>query len=218
MPNGASQRGSRRASWTLGAPMQGSRRASLDEHGAGARRGSIERELSEWPAPLHSDKVSTETLLITAIKFADLGHCFKPWELHRSWSERVTEEFWRLGDLERTMGLPTGPLCDRQADHNIPKSQGGFFQFVCTPFYTAVASLLPPGAPFLAQLEANDKEWKRLLQKQTAEEQAARAIFKGDKGGEAEGSPPRATPPTEPGDDSSFASKNTRRTSESSSK
>jgi hypothetical protein len=33
------------------------------------------------------------------------------WPLHVQWSKRVTEEFWRLGDKEKAMGVPVGPLC-----------------------------------------------------------------------------------------------------------
>ena len=40
-------------------------------------------------------------LLITAIKAADLGHTTKPWEVHQKWTQRVTAEFFALGDRER---------------------------------------------------------------------------------------------------------------------
>ena len=35
------------------------------------------------------------------------------------------------------MGVPISPLCDREKDQNIAKSQIGFFKFVCIPFYEA---------------------------------------------------------------------------------
>ena len=71
-----------------------------------------------------------------------------------------------LGDREKAMGVPVGPLCDRSSDSNIPKSQGGFFKFVCKPFFTAVAELLDPKAPFMMQLDENDAQWMRLLPKE----------------------------------------------------
>ena len=47
------------------------------------------------------------TLLIAAIKFSDLGHCLKPLPVHLAWTERVTQEFWALGDVEK--------VCPRRA-------------------------------------------------------------------------------------------------------
>lgn len=73
-------------------------------------------------------------LLNSAIKFADLNHSSKPLPLHLAWTSRITNEFWELGDKERQLGMPVSPLCDRKTDTNIPKSQIGFFQFVCVPY------------------------------------------------------------------------------------
>ena len=112
---------------------------------------------------LDPEKVSTEQLLITAIKFADLGHCLKPWGLHREWSERVTEEFWRLGDREKALGVDVSPLCDRDSpeSQSLGKSQVGFLSFVCLPFYRAVADLVDPEMGQLRQLESNLATWQR---------------------------------------------------------
>jgi hypothetical protein len=172
---------------------------------AAARRGSM---FSNKAAPealidepvtspfLDESKVDVQMLLITAVKFADLGHCFKvrhsnthadpidlpcpilakprlllcvrlspqPWNEHQLWTHRITEEFWALGDQEKMKGVPKGPLCNRQADNNIPKSQGGFFQFICIPFYKEVAALLlEPDSRFMLNINANAAKWKALL-------------------------------------------------------
>jgi high affinity cAMP-specific 3',5'-cyclic phosphodiesterase 7 len=95
---------------------------------------------NQHPArPLMHEKVETSLVLTVAIKFADLGHAHKPFNLHKLWTDRVTEEFWRLGDKEKKSGVGISPLCDREKDVNIPKQQIGFFQFVCNPFFRAVA-------------------------------------------------------------------------------
>ena len=151
--------------FTAARPSPNSRRASST-----SRRASFNLEAvaahdptNSWSSPLlDKEKVKTETLLIMAIKFADLGHSVKPWPLHVQWSERVTEEFWLLGDKEKGMGVAVGPLCNRDKDNNIPKSQGGFFQFICKPFFSVVAELIDQRAHFILQLEANDLGWKRL--------------------------------------------------------
>eukprot|EP00966_Prymnesium_polylepis_P015925 367896-Prymnesium_polylepis.2 len=62
-------------------------------------------------------------LLNTAIKWADLNHCSKPLALHELWTNRITNEFWVLGDKERKLGVPVSPLCSRETDNNIAKSQ-----------------------------------------------------------------------------------------------
>lgn len=43
----------------------------------------------------------------------DISHPAKRWDLHRQWTERLLEEFFRQGDEERQLGIPFSPLCDR---------------------------------------------------------------------------------------------------------
>jgi hypothetical protein len=38
------------------------------------------------------------------IKCADLGHCCKPWKLHRKWAFRIMEEMYRQGEAELELG------------------------------------------------------------------------------------------------------------------
>ena len=47
-----------------------------------------------------------------AIKISDIGHCAKELQLHLKWSEAITEEFYRQGDLERldVVHFPNGPV------------------------------------------------------------------------------------------------------------
>ena len=117
---------------------------------------------STWRTPFaNKDLVDVQMLLNVAVKFADLGHSFKLPDQHRKWTERVTNEFWSLGDLERAKGLTTlSPLCDRNKDTNIPKSQIGFFNFVCKPFYFVVADLVDPRMTPWQRLEANLSDWQ----------------------------------------------------------
>ena len=46
--------------------------------------------------------------------------------LHEEWTARITNEFWTLGERERSLGVAISPLCDRQTDVDVAKSQVGF--------------------------------------------------------------------------------------------
>ena len=108
-------------------------------------------------------------LLEVAIKFADLGHCFKPFHLHKQWAERITKEFWALGDRERQLGIALSPLCDRYTDSNVPESQIGFFKFICVPFYSIVADLIDPTMLPWLRVQANLQAWEEELQLERSE-------------------------------------------------
>ncbi|KAJ0399576.1 hypothetical protein P43SY_009635 [Pythium insidiosum] len=89
-----------------------------------------------------SRMVPDELILRTVIMMADLGHASKPFAQHLAWSQLVTEEFFRQGDIERQYGLQVSPLCDR-FQCNFEKSQVGFLEFVVLPLYSAALSVLP---------------------------------------------------------------------------
>ena len=96
-----------------------------------------------WASPLADPThVDANFLFAAAVKFADLGHATKRWELHERWTERITQEFWALGDKERALGVSISPLCDKERDCDVAKSQEGFFAFVCAPFYEVLADLV----------------------------------------------------------------------------
>ncbi|XP_067338726.1 3',5'-cyclic-AMP phosphodiesterase 7B-like isoform X2 [Channa argus] len=61
-------------------------------------------------------------MLQIALKCADICNPCRVWELSRQWSERVCEEFYRQGDLERKFELEISPLCNQQAD-SVPAIQ-----------------------------------------------------------------------------------------------
>ena len=44
---------------------------------------------------------------------ADVSGSAKPWALYSQWSQRITQEFHRQGDLERERGLRVMPIMDR---------------------------------------------------------------------------------------------------------
>jgi hypothetical protein len=130
------------------------------QHGATAA-GALP-SLENFTSPFQAQAlVGVPLLLAVALKFADLGHCFKPFHIHKHWAERITNEFWALGDRERQLGIAVSPLCDRDKDSNVPKSQIGFFNFICVPFYSIVADLIDPTMLPWLRVQANLQEWGR---------------------------------------------------------
>jgi hypothetical protein len=103
----------------------------------------------------------TSLVLSLAIKAADLGHSLKPWPLHHRWTQKVTEEFYALGDVERAADLPISPFCDRAKDTDLAKSQQGFLKYVCRPFFVVVKRVLPTAfsAAAVERLDANLSMW-----------------------------------------------------------
>ena len=52
-------------------------------------------------------------ILKMALKCADVGHAAKALTLHKNWSLRIIEEFYRQGDEERKRGIPISPFMVR---------------------------------------------------------------------------------------------------------
>ena len=88
------------------------------------------------------------------------SHATKSLHHHQAWTERVTLEFWALGDAERAMGIPLSPLCDREKDNNFAKSQLGFLNYICIPFYSIVADLISPDMLPWERLKENLAHWR----------------------------------------------------------
>eukprot|EP00899_Mesostigma_viride_P028251 jgi/Mesvir1/8610/Mv04942-RA.1 len=113
-----------------------------------------------WDASKDSDRM---LLLQLSLKVADIGHSAKPLPIHREWSQRVTEEFYRQGDRERAAQLAVSPFMDRFSN-NVPKSQLGFFQFFAMPLFEALVKAFPKMNPLLSNMTSNIEHWKRELQ------------------------------------------------------
>jgi len=114
-----------------------------------------------WTSPfLDPEKCGRDLVAAVALKFADLGHACKKRSLHEEWTARITNEFWTLGERERRLGVAVSPLCDREKDVDVAKSQVGFFSFICMPFYAVVADLVDPDMLPLSRLKQNLRYWQ----------------------------------------------------------
>jgi cAMP-specific phosphodiesterase 4 len=57
---------------------------------------------------------------------ADLSNPTKPLELYRLWVDRIMQEFYRQGDMERERSIDLSPMCDKHTA-TVEKTQ------VCMP-------------------------------------------------------------------------------------
>jgi 3',5'-cyclic-nucleotide phosphodiesterase len=98
------------------------------------------------------------------IKVADISNVSRPFAIADKWCDILNQEFFRQGDLEKSSGIGlTSPLNDRETS-NKPKSQIGFYNFICLPLYTAVARLYPPLEIMVEAVRTNLQEWTQLSQ------------------------------------------------------
>ncbi|XP_036292963.1 high affinity cAMP-specific 3',5'-cyclic phosphodiesterase 7A isoform X3 [Pipistrellus kuhlii] len=74
-------------------------------------------------------------VLQMALKCADICNPCRTWELSKQWSEKVTEEFFHQGDIEKKYHLGVSPFCDRQTE-NIANIQIGFMTYLVEPLFT----------------------------------------------------------------------------------
>ena len=53
---------------------------------------------------------------------ADLSNPTKPLDLYTNWTDRIMQEFYRQGDMERERGMDISAMCDRHTA-TVEKSQ-----------------------------------------------------------------------------------------------
>ncbi|XP_014673302.1 PREDICTED: high affinity cAMP-specific 3',5'-cyclic phosphodiesterase 7A-like [Priapulus caudatus] len=117
---------------------------------------------------LHDLRVSEQRhfILQITLKCADISNPCRPWEISNRWSERASEEFYRQGDLEKKIGIPVTPLCDRMSTP-VPKIQAGFMEFVVGPLFKLWQQFLPTrlSGVMVGCLETNKTIWQEAVRK-----------------------------------------------------
>ncbi|OHS94792.1 3'5'-cyclic nucleotide phosphodiesterase family protein [Tritrichomonas foetus] len=99
-------------------------------------------------------------LLQVLLKCSDVSNVARPFELADRWCDVLCEEFFRQGDLEKASGMEfTSALNDRE-HLDKPKSQIGFYQFVCLPLFQTMAKACPKLECNVEQLLSNLEQWK----------------------------------------------------------
>ena len=119
--------------------------------------------LDKGPLDMHNDddKLMVMQLLL---KCGDISNVSRPFELADKWCDVLCEEFFRQGDLEKTNGMEyTSPLNDR-SHLDKPKSQIGFYTFVCLPLFQTAARALPALQVNVDQINSNLAVWKSRIE------------------------------------------------------
>ncbi|EAX89648.1 3'5'-cyclic nucleotide phosphodiesterase family protein [Trichomonas vaginalis G3] len=121
-----------------------------------------------------SDRLMAMELIM---KVADISNVSRPFKYADQWCEVLSEEFWRQGDSEKSLGLPySGPLMNREQSTNKAKGQVNFYTFLCLPLYKVIARIFPELTVNLESMQNNLKHWEQLV----AEQEAAAKLQDGE--------------------------------------
>lgn len=101
-------------------------------------------------------------VLQIALKCADLGNPCRPWLISRVWSNLICDELFKMGRVERKLGLPLTPIC-QQEKTSIATIQTDFFRFIVLPLLELWHQFLqsPLSKLLMSNFEHNYQRWQR---------------------------------------------------------
>lgn len=104
---------------------------------------------------LEAPQVDKSKALSLVLHCCDISHPAKRWDIHHKWTMLLLEEFFRQGDLERELGLPFSPLCDRN-NTLVAESQIGFIDFIVEPSMAVCSDMLEVILAPIAPMTSNN--------------------------------------------------------------
>jgi len=84
-----------------------------------------------------------DCLLDMLMHASDLSNPTRPFPIAKKWGYDIMEEFCSQGDVEKKLGIPVSPLCERDeltTDEQKSQSQIGFGDFVVGPMYKQLSA------------------------------------------------------------------------------
>ena len=72
------------------------------------------------------------------MKCSDVSNPTKEWPLYQEWINRILQEFYNQGDMEKKLGLPISPFMNRESPG--PSAQKGFIEYIVYPLFEALES------------------------------------------------------------------------------
>ena len=103
-----------------------------------------------------------QEMLNLLIHLGDISHNTKTFEISKTWTDLLYEEFYQQGDTERNLGISISMFCDRN-NSNIPMSQIGFIKGIVIPSFDVLINIYPNLSYILKNLEENIKCWEKIL-------------------------------------------------------
>ncbi|XP_070195159.1 high affinity 3',5'-cyclic-AMP phosphodiesterase 7A-like isoform X2 [Littorina saxatilis] len=124
------------------------------------------RMIDEKGFDYESNLNSRHFILQIALKCADICNPCRGWFLSEKWSRQVCEEFFRQGDMERQVGVPVTPVCDRHAN-TVAKIQIGFMEVVVRPLFMEWKRFLPTplSTKMLDNILTNKQNWQKISER-----------------------------------------------------
>lgn len=108
------------------------------------------------------DTESRSLVLQIALKCADLGNPCRPWLISRVWSNLICDELFKMGKVERKLGIPLTPICQSEKT-SIATIQTDFFRFIVMPLLELWHQFLqsPLSSLLMSNFEHNYQRWQR---------------------------------------------------------
>ena len=100
-----------------------------------------------------------QEVLNMLIHSADISNPAKPSKISQQWTDRVYEEFFRQGDLEKKLGISVSMMCDRLTT-NVNKAMIGFISFVVMPTIDILFNILPELPEYSKNIQENLKKYQ----------------------------------------------------------
>lgn len=106
----------------------------------------------------------SELLCVMIIKAADISNPTRKFKASKMWGERLRNEFYLQGDVEKARGIPVTKFMDRNIPSDFPKQQFGFISGVCLEFFENFYTYAGMDKQ-LGFLKANFSKWNELKSK-----------------------------------------------------
>ena len=100
-----------------------------------------------------------QEVLNMLIHSADISNPAKPGKISQQWTDKVYEEFFRQGDLEKKLGVPVSLMCDRLTT-NVNQAMIGFISFVVKPTIDILFNILPELPEYSQNIQENLQKHK----------------------------------------------------------
>jgi hypothetical protein len=127
------------------------------------KNGENVEKIFEDPDPVTNFNLKQEFLNVL-IHAADISNPTKPLDIYKVWAQKVVDEFFRQGDMEKRLGLPVSFNCDRNTVL-LPQSQVGFIDAIVLPLFSVINEYFPGLNFTLQNLDKNEKYYKGIKEK-----------------------------------------------------